>query len=110
MSTNSALFAAMLGLVCAASCQAAEAEPQSPGVVQKVERAVEHGAEVAASGVKRGAKAAAHGVQVAASATAHGVQVAASGVAKGANAAAHGVESVAGKVKNSATTASSASQ
>jgi len=110
MNTSSASFVGLLGLVFAASCPAAESEPQSPGVVQKVERAVEHGVEAAASGVKRGAKAAAHGVQVAASATARGVQAAASGVAKGASAAAHGVESVAGKVKSSVAPASSASQ
>lgn len=57
----------------------------SPGVVEKVEHAVEHGAKAAASGVERGLKAAARGVE-------RGASAAASGVARGAHAAASGVE------------------
>src|SRR5262245_53454158 len=84
------VFLASLGLACLTTCQAAESEPQAPGVVQKVEHAIERGAEAAASGIQRGVKAAARGVAHAASATARGVHAAASGVARGASAAAHG--------------------
>lgn len=68
----------------------------SPGVVEKVEHAVEHGAKAAASGVERGLKAAARGVERGASAAASGVargaRAAASGVERGVRAAAGGVE------------------
>lgn len=84
---------------CPTPCLAAEPEAQSPGVVQKVEHAIERGAEAAASGVQRGVKAAAHGIERAASATAHGVRAAAGGVAHGASAAAHGVDVAASKVQ-----------
>ena len=106
------LTLALLGLAYLGPCQAAESDPESPGVVQKVERAVQHGAEAAASGVQRGAKAAARGVEHAASATAtgvgRGVRAAASGVARGASAAARGIDSAASKVTGNA--ASSPSQ
>ena len=52
-------MAACLGAMPA--CYAAESSAE-PGVVQKVEHAVEHGAKAAASGVERGVKAAASGV------------------------------------------------
>ncbi|MFO1337336.1 MAG: hypothetical protein U1F53_03735 [Burkholderiaceae bacterium] len=94
----------------AAPCQAAEPEPQAPSVVEKVEHAIEHGAQAAASGVQRGAKAAARGVERAASATARGVHAAASGVARGASVAARGAETAANKVKGAVSPASSASR
>ncbi len=56
-------------LILSIDAKAAESEtPQSgsaaePGVVVKVERAVERGAKAAANGIERGAKAAAHGVE-----------------------------------------------
>lgn len=97
------------GLLWSAHCLAADAEPESPGVIQKVEHAVRRGAEAAAHGVERGAEATKRGLQRAASATAHGAQVAASGVARGAKAAAQGVETAAHKVTGSGSAASSSS-
>ncbi len=88
----------------------------APGVVEKVEHAVERGAHAAASGIERGVKAAASGVErgvkaaasgvergarAAASGVARGVKAAASGVERGAQATSHAVEGVAGKVTGS---------
>lgn len=70
------------------------AEPQAngePGVVGKVERAIERGAKAAASGVERGAKAAASGVE-------RGVKAAAHGVEKGAKATANAANHVANQI------------
>lgn len=103
MNINLACFMVLLGLVCLTPCQAAESDSQNPGVVQKVEHAIERGAKAAASGIQRGAKAAAHGVERAASATANGVHTAAS-------ATAHGVEVAVDKVKGSDKPASSADE
>ncbi len=97
----------LLGLACSAPGWAVEQEAQSPGVVEKVERAIARGAHAAASGVERGAKATARGLDRAASATAHGVRVAASGVKRGADATVRGVEKAADKVTGSGTPASS---
>jgi hypothetical protein len=110
MHTNSAFFLVLLGMLYMSPCQAAEADSQSSGVVQKVGDAIERGAEAAVSGVQRGAKAAAHGVERAADATARGVKAAAKGVERGATAAADGVETAANKVKCSDTPDSSDSQ
>jgi hypothetical protein len=85
--------------------EAAAANTAQPGVVQRVEGAVTHGAKAAASGIERGVKAAASGIE-------RGAKAAASGVQRGVKAAAHGVEvgakataevagSVAGKVAGS---------
>jgi hypothetical protein len=103
MNINLAFFMVLVGLVWLSSCQAAESDSESPGVVQKVEHAIQRGAKAAASGVQRGAKAAAHGVERAANATAHGVHTAAS-------ATAHGVEVAVNKVKGSDTPDTSANQ
>lgn len=100
LKTSTALvLSSWLWAACLTPCLAAEPEAQSPGLVQKVEHAIERGAEAAASGVQRGVKAAAHGIERAASATAHGVRAAAGGVAHGASAAAHGVDVAASKVQ-----------
>jgi hypothetical protein len=75
-------------LVCAA--QAAEPPASgASGVVARVEKAVERGADAAASGIQRGARAAASGV-------AKGTEWAASGVAAGARATARAADRVAG--------------
>lgn len=87
-------------LMCASQAQAASNDtPASsgsePGVVVKVERAVERGAKAAASGVEHGARAAAGGIK-------RGAQAAASGVERGTKAAAHGVEKGAKATANAA--------
>jgi hypothetical protein len=69
----------------------ASSDSGSPGVVVKVENAIERGARAAASGVERGARAAASGVE-------RGVKAAASGVARGASAAADAASHVANKI------------
>jgi hypothetical protein len=74
------------------------AEPPASGasaVITRVEKAVERGADAAASGIKRGARAAASGV-------AKGTQAAASGVAAGARATARAADRVADKVSGKA--------
>lgn len=103
MRTHLTLIAIIFSLICSVPCQASDAEQQNPGVLQKVEHAVEHGAKVTVRGVKRGAKATAHGARVAARATTRGVKAAARGIAKGASSAAQSVESAASKVKDKLT-------
>ena len=75
--------------LAAIASRAEEAAPSTQGgataVVEKVEKAIEHGAKAAASGVERGVKVAASGVE-------RGVKAAASGVQRGARAAASGVQ------------------
>ena len=67
------LFIAALIMLSSAGAYAAESTESTtgtaPGVVVKVEKAVEHGAKAAARGIKRGAKAAAGGVERGAKAT-----------------------------------------
>ncbi len=98
------LFIAMLMLLSSAGADANEtAEPATgtaPGVVVKVEKAVERGAKAAASGVKRGAKAAARGIE-------HGAKAAASGVERGAKASGSAAHAVAKKVGGSPAPSSS---
>jgi hypothetical protein len=98
------LFIATLMLLSSAGADANEpAEPATgtaPGVVVKVEKAVERGAKAAASGVERGAKAAAHGVK-------RGAKAAASGVERGAKATGNAAHTVAKKVGGSPTPSSS---
>lgn len=67
----------------------------NPGVVTKVENAVERGAHAAADGVEHGARAAAHGIEKGAKATEHGVK-------RGVQATANGVERAADATKNAA--------
>lgn len=87
-----------LGLACA-TCgplHAADETSPAPGALERTERAVVHGAQVAASGVARGAEAAASGVRRAGRATARvvkqGAAAVASGAARGLNAAGRGIE------------------
>ncbi len=91
---------------------AASAPAAGVGVVEKVEKAIEHGAKATASAVAHGAKVAASGVERGVKAAASGVQrgakAAASGVQRGARAAASAVDSVAHKVVGSAPAASAA--
>jgi len=98
------LFIATLMLLSSAGADANEpAEPaggNAPGVVVKVEKAVERGAKAAASGVERGAKAAARGIK-------RGAKAAASGVERGAKATGNAAHTVAKKVGGSPTPASS---
>lgn len=72
------LFIATLMTLSSAGAYANEtkepATANSPGVVVKVEKAIERGAKAAASGVKRGVKAAARGIERGAKATARGVE------------------------------------
>ncbi|WP_395699345.1 hypothetical protein [Aquabacterium sp.] len=93
---------------------AASAATANQGVVEKVEKAVEHGAKTAASAVAHGAKVAASGVERGVKAAASGVQrgakAAASGVQRGVHATAKAVDSVAHKVVGSASAASAASK
>ena len=81
-----------------------------PGVLEKVEKAVVHGAKAAASGVERGVKAAEHGAKVAASGVERGVKAAASGIERGAQATDNAAQSVAKKVGTPAKAASQASK
>jgi hypothetical protein len=69
-----------------------------PGVVVKVERAIERGAKAAASGVERGAKAAASGIERGAKAAAHGVE---RGAKATANAASHVANKIGGESESS---------
>lgn len=70
---------------------AAPPKATEPGIVVKVEQAIERGARAAASGVERGVRAAASGVE-------RGVNAAASGVERGAKAATGAASHVAGKI------------
>ena len=72
----------------------------SPGVVTKVEKAVERGAQATARAVKRGAKAAARGIE-------HGAKAAANGVERGARATSNAAHTVAKKVSGSTAPSSS---
>ena len=92
------LLIATLMLLGSARADANEtAEPATgtaPGVVVKVEKAIERGAKAAASGVARGAKATARGIE-------HGAKAAASGVERGAKATGSAAHAVAKKVGGS---------
>ncbi|MBU1691530.1 MAG: hypothetical protein KJ958_06505 [Gammaproteobacteria bacterium] len=66
----------------------------TPGVIVKVEKALERGAKAAESGVKRGAKAAARGIE-------RGAKAAASGVERGVEATGNAAHAVAKKVGGS---------
>jgi hypothetical protein len=83
----------------------------SPSVVDKVEKAIEHGAKAAAHGIKKGVTAGEHGVERGARAAdkgiKRGVNAAAKGVERGATATAHAAKTVAGKVDTSSTATSS---
>ena len=98
------LFIAMLMMLSSAGADANEtaesATGTAPGVVVKVEEAIERGAKAAASGVERGAKAAARGIK-------HGAKAAASGVERGAKATGNAAHAVAKKVGGSPTPSSS---
>lgn len=92
------VMAVALALACATCTPLRAADDTAParGPLQRTERAVAHGAQVAASGVARGAEAAASGVRRAAQATTRvvkqGAAAAASGAARGVNAAGRGLE------------------
>lgn len=91
----------MLGTPVADANEPAEPAPgAAPGVVVKVEKAIERGAKAAASGVERGAKAAARGIE-------HGAKAAASGVERGAKATGKAVHAAAQKVGGSPAPSSS---
>lgn len=82
-------FINVLGIVACALCQCAQAgENESvnteakPGVVDKVEHAVKHGAKVTVSSIEHGGKAAAHGLQRGGVAVAHGIDVGVKATAK----------------------------
>lgn len=98
------LFFATLMLLSSVAANANEAAGSatetSPGVVGKVEKAVEHGAKAAANGVERGAKAAARGIERGASAAARGVE-------RGAKATGNAAHTVAKKLGASSTSSSS---
>jgi hypothetical protein len=98
------LFIATLMMLGGAGADANEtaesATGTAPGVVVKVEKAIERGAKAAASGVERGAKAAARGIE-------HGAKAAASGVERGAKATGNAAHAVAKKVGGSPTPSSS---
>ena len=81
-SIRATIAMAATALMSSTSGLAASSGAESPGVAQKVENAVRHGAAATAHGVERGAEATKRGLQRAANATAHGVSVAASGVAR----------------------------
>ena len=109
------LFIAALIMLSSAGAYAAESTESTtgtaPGVVVKVEKAVEHGAKAAAGGVERGAKAAASGVERGAKAAARGIKrgakAAAGGVERGAKATGNAAHTVAKKVDGSPTPSSS---
>lgn len=94
MSLMATTLVAVFVLAGPARAQPASAASATPGVVERVEKAVERGAKAAASGVQRGVKAAASGVQ-------RGAQAAASGVARGAKATGNAADAVARKVGGS---------
>lgn len=98
------LFIATLMMLCSAGADASEtaesATGTAPGVVVKVEKAIERGAKAAASGVERGAKAAGRGIE-------HGAKTVASGVKRGAKATGNAAHAVAKKVGGSPTPSSS---
>lgn len=98
------LFIATLMLLSSAGVDANEtaesATGTAPGVVVKVENAVERGAKAAARGVEHGAKAAARGIK-------HGAKAAARGIERGAKATGNAAHTVAKKVRGSPTPSSS---
>jgi hypothetical protein len=98
------LFIATLMMLSSAGADANETAESStgtaPGVVVKVEKAIERGAKATASGVKRGARAAARGIE-------HGAKAAASGVERGAKATGNAAHAVARKAGGSPTPSSS---
>ncbi len=114
------LLSGLLAIASAVEAQSASpvahasSSTAEPGVLQRVEKAVVHGAKAAASGVERGLKAAnkgvEHGVKAAAGGVEHGVKAAASGVQRGAEATGGAVKSVAKKVGGPAGAASQASK
>jgi hypothetical protein len=71
-----------------------------PGVVVRVEKAIERGAKATASGVERGAKAAGRGIE-------RGVKAAGRGVERGAKATGNAAHTVAKKVSGSPAPSSS---
>jgi hypothetical protein len=98
------LFIATLMLLSGAAAGANEtaqsATGTEPGVVVKVEKAVERGAKATASGVERGAKAAGRGIE-------RGAKAAARGVERGAKATGNAAHTVAKKISGSPTSSSS---
>lgn len=108
----SGLLAVAGNVAAQAASPARPSNAAEPGVVERVEKAVVHGAKAAASGVERGLKAASkgveHGAKVAASGVERGVKAAASGVQRGAQATGNAVQSVAKKVGAPAAAASQA--
>ncbi|MDR3390649.1 MAG: hypothetical protein P4L77_02855 [Sulfuriferula sp.] len=67
-------FSLLFILVNHAEADQQEADKQSqPGVMSKVEHAVEHGAKVAATGVEHGVKAAGRGIERGAKAAGRGI-------------------------------------
>ena len=92
MNISNAAVAGRLAALALALTAGVAAAAEAPSTVEKVEQAVVHGAQAAASGVERGVKAAASGVERGAKAATRGVKAAASGAARGARAAASGVE------------------
>jgi len=92
----------LLGSAVADANDTAEsATGTAPGVVVKVEKAIERGAKAAARGVKRGAKATAHGIE-------HGAKAVAGGVERGAKATGNAAHAVERKVSGSPSPSSSA--
>lgn len=98
------LFLATLMMLCTAGADATETAESTtgtaPGVVVKVEKAVERGAKAAARGVERGAKAAGRGIE-------HGAKAVASGVERGAKATGNAAHTVTKKGGGSPTPSSS---
>lgn len=98
------LFITMLMLLSRVTASANETAPSTtgtePGVVVKVEKAIERGAKATASGVERGAKAAGRGIE-------RGAKAAARGVERGAKATGNAAHTVAKKVSGSPTPSSS---
>lgn len=64
---------------------ATPANTAEPGVVEKTEKAIIHGAEATAEGIERGAKATVHGIE-------HTVKAVERGIERGVKATARGVE------------------
>ena len=98
------LFIATLIMLSSAGANAngtaESATGTAPGVVVKVEKAIERGAKAAARGAEHGAKAAARGIK-------HGAKAAASGIERGAKATGSAAHTVAKKVSGSPTPSSS---
>jgi len=98
------MFIAALIMLSSARADTGEtadsASGTAPGVVVRVEKAIERGAKAAARGVERGVKAAANGIE-------HGAKAAASGVERGAKATGKTAHTAAEKVGGSSTPSSS---